>query len=120
MDEVIVVAVVARTVVSDFGADVLGSTLDVPEKIAWMTRTPMGTNEVVQVATPAVTATESHPVITALSAVNATVPAEAVGVTVAVNVTDADDWADDALRDSTVADVVDVAAGVIVTAPLPV
>jgi hypothetical protein len=85
-----------------------------------MTRTPMGTNEVVQVATPTETATESHPVITALSAVKATVPAEVVGVTVAVNVTEADDCALDALSDKTVADVVDVAAGVIVTAPLPV
>jgi hypothetical protein len=31
MDEVIVVVVVARMVVSDIGADVLGSTVGVPE-----------------------------------------------------------------------------------------
>jgi hypothetical protein len=60
-----------------------------PEKIAPIVRAPMVAKEVVQDATPETTATAPHPEIEALFALNATVPAEPVGDTVAVKVTDA-------------------------------
>jgi hypothetical protein len=114
------VAVVAWVMVSVAEDAVLGSTVLVPEKIAPMVRAPTVVNDVVQDATPDTTATVSHPEIDALFAVNATVPADPDGETVAVKVTDA--VASAAVGDSTSAVVegVEAATGATVTLPSPV
>jgi hypothetical protein len=117
--EVMVVTVTAWTVDSVVGTEVLGSRLAVPEKIERIARAPSVVNVVVHDALPAATATEPHPLITALSAVNATVPPVPDGVTVALSVTVAEACAVPGVTVNVVVEVVVAAIGVIVMVPLP-
>jgi hypothetical protein len=101
------------------GEDVLGRRLAVPEKIARIARAPSVVKVVAHEASPAATATAPQPLITALSAVNATVPTEPDGVTVASSVTVAEACAVPGVTVRVVDEVDDVARGVMVMVPLP-
>jgi hypothetical protein len=118
--EVTTVAVGAFVVAWIVDVDWLGSSVDVPEKIARIVLVPTVRNVVVvQLAAPATTAMPAHPTMGAPFETKSTVPAEPAGLTPAVTTTDAPLVCGLGEDKTVVVVVVDAVSGVIVTVPVP-